>query len=241
MASGRATRDVRVLTAVLMTAGELRRVFVLARFAWAHGRRPWFAFMMAAGTVAVDILLHNSIVAPGLWRSGEVFASLPLSTELWRLPMSLFLPTPFLPVWGAAGQLLVVLGLGEILLGRWLTVSVAALGHVVATLSARAMIELCPGNVICLSSSLARSVDTGPSAAVTAVGACLLVAARCYRSAAVLSSVLLLTAIAAPGLDGREHVLALACGLSAGALCRRRSSAFVCDATASVHVEATKP
>lgn len=218
----RATRDMRVRTGVLIAAAELRRVLVLARFAWAQGRRPWFAMAMAAGTVAAYLLLHNSTVGPSLWRSGDVSASLPLSRELWRLPMSFFLPTPFLPVWGAAAQVFVVLGLGEILLGRWLTVAVAAFGHVAATLSARAMIELCPGNLVCLPTVLARAVDTGPSAAVTAVGACLLLAARCNRSAAVLSVALLIAAITAWGLDGQEHLVALACGLMAGALCRRR-------------------
>jgi hypothetical protein len=223
----RAIVDMFVMRAALITVGELRRVFVIARFAWKNGRRPWFAAMMAAGAVAVYVLLHNSVVAPWLWRAGDVTAALPLSTELWRLPLSLFVPTAFLPLWAAVGQLLVVLGLGEILLGRWVTVVVAALGHAVATLTARAMIEVCSGNLFCLPAGLAHAVDTGPSAAVTAVGACLLVTARCYRSAAVLSGALLIAAIAAPGLDGQEHLLALACGLIAGALCRRRSAVFV--------------
>ena len=207
--------------------GELRRVLVMARFAWENGRRLWFAVLMATGTLVVYILLHDSATAPLLLRSGDVLASLPLSQELLRLPMSLFLPTPFLPIWAATAQILVVLGLGELLLGRWLTVAVAALGHGAATLSARVMIQLCPGNVFCLPTAAAHMIDTGPSAAVTAVGACLLVATRCYRSAAVLTGALLIAGIAAPGLDGQEHLLALVCGLTVGVLCRRRASVFL--------------
>jgi hypothetical protein len=212
---------------VSVTFGELRRVLVLARVSWAHGRRPWFATLLALGSIVVYILLHNPIIGPELLRSGDVSASLPLSAELWRLPMSLFLPTRYLPVWGASAQLLVVLGLSELLLGRWLTGAVAAVGHVVATLSARLMIELCPGNLFCLPAVAAHVTDTGPSAAATAVGACLLVGAGCYRSVAVLSCALLVAAMAAPGLDGSEHLLALACGLVAGVLCRKRTCALV--------------
>jgi hypothetical protein len=211
-----------VVTVALVTVGELRRLLVLARFAWDNGRRPWFAVLMAAGTVVVYILLHST-VGPGLRSAGAVSASLPLSTELLRLPMSFFLPTEYLPVWGAAAQILVVLGLAEILVSRWLTVAVAAIGHVTATLCARAMVELCPGNLLCLPTAVAHVVDTGPSAASTAVGAFLLVATRCYCSAAILASVLLIAAIAAPGLDGQEHLLALACGLCAGALSRKNA------------------
>jgi hypothetical protein len=222
------THNPRAVAGVLIV-GELRRELMLARFAWMRGRRPWFAASMSAGTVLVYVLLQYSIVAAALWRSGDVSASLPLSTELFRLPMSMFLPTAYLPVWGAAAQLIVVLGLGEILIGRWVTVAVAAFGHVAATLGARAMIELCAGNLVCLPAVLGRVVDTGPSAAVTAVGACLLVATRCYRTAAVLSGALLVAVIAAPGIDGKEHFLALLCGLMAGVVCMRRSTSAECD------------
>jgi hypothetical protein len=177
---------------------------------------------MAAASLAVYGLLHDPSVAPGLLRAGAVSASLPLSVELWRLPMSLFLPTAFLPVWGAAAQLFIVLGAAEVLLGRWRTLAVAAAGHVVATLSARALIHYCPGNLVCLPAALSRAIDTGPSAAVTAVGACVLIATRSYRCAAVLCCALLIAGAVANGLDGEEHLVALACGLLAGVLVRIR-------------------
>lgn len=218
----RTSLDLRVPTNVLLTVGELRGVLLSARSALARGRHPWFAASMAAASLAVYGLLHDPSAAPALMRAGAVSASLPLSVELRRLPMSLFLPTPFLPVWGAAAQLFIVLGVAEVLLGRWLTLAVAAVGHVAATLSARAVIEYCPGNLLCLPAALSRAIDTGPSAAVTAVGACLLIATRSYRCAAVLCCALLIAGVAAHGLDGQEHLVALACGLFAGVLVRKR-------------------
>ena len=215
----------RLLIGAFVMAGEFRRVLASARREWAAGRRPWFAAALACLTIVVYLLLHDSAFAPTLWRSGEVSASLPLRTELWRLPMSLFLPTPFLPVWGAAAQLLVVIGLGELVLGRWLTVTVASFGHLAATLCARAMIELCPGNLACLPAIAAHVLDTGPSAAVTAVGVCLLLVARCYRATSVLVAALLVSAVVAHGLDGQEHLLALAFGVMAGVAGSRRATA----------------
>jgi hypothetical protein len=108
-------------------------------------------------------------------------------------------------------QLVIVLGVGELVLGRRLTVTVAVLGHVLATLTARAVIELG-----LLPVQLAHALDTGPSAAVTAVGACLFVVLGMRRCAVVLSVALLIAGVVAPGLDGIEHVVALSFGLLAG-------------------------
>ena len=200
---------------------ELRQVVLLARQAWANGRRPWLAVATASAAIAVAELLHSPTIAPALQRSGDVYASLPLPEELMRLPMSLLLPTPLLPLWGAVLQLLVVLALSELLLGRRLTVAVAGVGHVASTLAARAMIEVCSGYTFCLPAALAHAVDSGPSAAVTSVGACLLISVGCKRCAVVLSGALLVAAVALPGLDGAEHLVALLCGFTAGAVCRQ--------------------
>jgi len=206
---------------MLLTVGELRGGLLSARSALAQGGRPWFAASMAAASLAVYGLLHDPSLAPALLRAGAVSASLPLSVELWRLPMSLFLPTAFLPVWGAAAQLFIVLGVAEVLLGRWLTLALAAVGHVAATLSARAVIEYCPGDLLCLPAALSRAIDTGPSAAVTAVGhGCssppVRIAVPSYSAAPPRCG------RGAYGLDGQEHLVALACGLLAGVLVRRK-------------------
>jgi hypothetical protein len=195
---------------------EFKRLLVLVRTALASGRRPWLAIVLGATTVAVWVLLRNRVVGPDLWHSGAVYASLPLTTELSRLPMSLFLPTPLLPVWGAAAQLVLVIGIAEVVIGRWLTVLVATVGHVVATLSARVVIDSVHGSLLGLTPALGHVLDTGPSAAATAVGAYLLLVLGMNRGAVLLCISLAIAAAVAPGIDGVEHMVALACGLLAG-------------------------
>lgn len=195
---------------------ELRGLAVLAKEGWTKGRRPWLALALAAAVIVVSELLHDSAISTGLWRTGSVTAALPLTTELRRLPMSLFLPTPYLPVWGACAQLLVAVGVAELVIGRWMTLGVALAGHIGSTLAARLMMEVGPGTVFGLPRILAHTLDTGPSGASVAVGACLLVAVRKDRCAAILSIALLIAALVGPGIDGSEHLVALACGLLAG-------------------------
>ncbi|MCU1364225.1 MAG: hypothetical protein JWM55_2053 [Acidimicrobiaceae bacterium] len=207
--------------------GEFRRLATLAQEGWSRGTRPWLAVSAALASVLVSVMLHFHVFQPALWRSGDVYASLPLTTELARLPMSLFLPTPYLPLWAACLQLLVVVGLGELILGRWLTIMAAVAGHVGSTLVARALLESVHGYVFGLAPSLAHVLDTGPSAATTAAGACLLVCARLNRSVVLLSVALLGAAFIAPGVDGIEHLIALCCGVVVGATTRLVASKTV--------------
>jgi hypothetical protein len=202
---------------------EFQRLLFLVRAALAAGRRPWFALAMGASAIAVSLLLHNHSIGAAVWHSGAVYASLPLGTELVRLPMSLFLPTPLLPLWGAVLQLVVVLGISELLFGRLVTVVVAAIGHVGSTLVARVILDSIHGSLFGLSPALVHMLDTGPSAAVTAVGAYLLLAARMYRCTLLLVISLLAAALAIRGIDGVEHMVALACGLLAGYFVPRRA------------------
>ncbi len=203
---------------------DLGRLLVSARRGWQLGKRPWLAMALSVMTVLVYVFLHNPEFGHSMWRWGDVHASLPLGTELSRIPMSFLLPTPYLPIWGAAAQVLVVIGIGEMVLGRWLVVWVAVVGHVCATLTTRLVIEFGQGTVFALHPELARALDTGPSAAVTAVGACLLVSLRLNRLVFLLCGALIVSAIVAPGIDGQEHLVALACGLAFGVIdrCRHR-------------------
>jgi hypothetical protein len=195
------------------------------------GRRPWLGIGAGAIPIAVWALLRDHSIRPSLLHAGAVYASLPWPTELARLPMSLFLPTPLLPLWGAVLQLVVVLGICELVLGRWMTLAVAALGHVVATLTARVIIDHVHVGVLGLSASLAHALDTGPSAATTAVGAYLLLATGMKRCTALLCGGLLIAALAVPGIDGVEHLVALACGLGLGLATRHASTRRAADQT----------
>jgi hypothetical protein len=198
--------------------GEFLRLGYLARYRFSNGARPWLGIATALTSALVAVLLHFHVLRPELWRSGDVYAALPLSSELARLPMSLFLPTTYLPLWAACAQLLVVIGLGELILGRWLTIVVASVGHVGSTLLARVLLESVHGHVFGMTTALAHVLDTGPSAATTAVGACLLVTVRMNRCVLLLSAGLIAAALVAPGVDGVEHTSALAWGVTAGVL-----------------------
>jgi len=197
---------------------EFFHLWLLARYAWSRGVRPWLGIATALACVLVSVFLHFHILRPELWHSGDVYAALPLTSELARLPMSLFFPATYLPLWAACAQLLVVIGLGELILGRWLTIAVALVAHFGSTLIARTLLLSVHGHVLGLTPGLAHALDTGPSAATTAVGACLLIAARMNRSAVLLCVGLLVAALVAPGLDGVEHTAALIWGLLAGFL-----------------------
>jgi hypothetical protein len=197
---------------------EFVGLWLLARYRFSRGARPWLGIATALAAVVVAVFLHFHVLRPELWKSGDVYAALPVTSELARLPMSLFLPTTYLPLWAACAQLLVVIGLGEMILGRWLTIVVALVGHVGSTLVARLLLESVHGHVFGLVPSMARALDSGPSAATAAVGACLLVATRMHRSALLLSVSLIVAALITRGVDGVEHTNAIVIGGVAGLL-----------------------
>lgn len=196
---------------------EFTRLWLATRLGWMNGKRPWLGVSLALASIAVAVMVHFHVLSPELWRSGDVYASLPVTTELIRLPMSLFIPTAYLPLWGAILQLVLVIGLGELILGRSVTLLVAATGHVGSTLMARVLLQTPHAAFFGLAPAMARLLDTGPSGATTAVGACLLVALRMNRAAILLTLGLLVAALVAPGLDAVEHATALAVGVCAGA------------------------
>ena len=196
---------------------EFTRLWLATRLGWRNGKRPWLGVSLALASVAVALMVHFHVLSPELWRSGDVYAALPVTTELIRLPMSLFMPTAYLPLWGAILQLVLVIGLGELILGRSVSVLVAAAGHVGSTLMARVLLDAPHAALLGLTPAVARVLDTGPSGATTAVGACLLVALRMNRAAILLILGLLLAAFVAPGLDAVEHTTALLLGVCAGA------------------------
>jgi hypothetical protein len=199
---------------------ELRLLVAVARHRLTQRDRPWLGVAVAGVTALVALMLRLHYLSPDLWRSGAVYASLPLKSELARLPMSFFLPTPYLPVWAASGQIFIVFGLGEMILGRWLTVIVAMVGHFGSSLVAFVILNAVHQSVFGLTPALLHALDTGPSAATTAAGACLLVAIRMKRCVWLLTLALFAAAVIAPGIDGVEHIVALVCGLFAGSAYR---------------------
>ncbi|SEK24100.1 hypothetical protein [Streptacidiphilus jiangxiensis] len=150
---------------------------------------------------------------------GVVRASLPLHVALSRTPLSLFVPAPDLPVWGAALQVFVVFGIAELTLGRIRTLVVAYAATLAATMYARQGIAMGPDRFFGLSYNAEFVRDTGPSVAVVALAVCIAWRYRARLTGAVLVASMISEAFALPNLAGAEHLVAIlsAISLAAGA------------------------
>lgn len=163
----------------------------------------------------------------------DIRAEYPWWRELLGLPGSMVAPAPSLPVWGSVAQVALVFAVAEAALGRRQAIGVALLGHAVATMSARAFIWLGPTVWSGLGPGYAHVLDTGPSAATVALTAYLAVVLRTPIVGIAALAGLLSELWVRPDLAGREHVVALAVGVIAGALClarqRRRNASMSAD------------
>lgn len=177
-------------------------------------RRGWRALAMTLGAVCLTALLHR--VQNRTWgrdfvaEVGGVRAEDPLWLALLRTPLSVFVPAPDLPVWGALAQILIVFGIAEACLGRWRTLAVAYAATLCGTLYARAGIWLGPGSPLGLPAADASVVDTGPSAAVVGLAVFLGWRYRAYVTAAVVIVAMVVEVLLKENLAGKEHLAAAA-------------------------------
>ncbi|WP_159664626.1 hypothetical protein [Streptomyces mexicanus] len=143
-------------------------------------------------------------------QAGGVRAADPLWAALLRTPLSLFVPAPDLPVWGALAQVLCVFCVAEICLGRRRTLTVAYVATLAGTLYARLGLALGPHRPLGLPAADAHVADTGPSAA--AVGLAVYVAGRCgaYVTAGAVCAAMAVEVALKENLAGKEHLAALA-------------------------------
>ncbi|MFG2623758.1 hypothetical protein [Streptomyces sp. NPDC048473] len=141
---------------------------------------------------------------------GAVRAEDPLWEALLRTPLSLFVPAPDLPVWGALAQILVVFGAAEICLGRWRTLMIAYVATLAGTLYARIGVALGPDGLFGLPSSDARIVDTGPSAAVVGVAVYVCCVYRAWLTGALVIVAMAVEVVFKNNLAGKEHLAAIA-------------------------------
>jgi hypothetical protein len=162
-----------------------------------------------ASVLALQVLQHTPSGAAVVQQAGVVQASLPLWQELLRTPLSLFVPAPDLPVWGAAGQVLLVFGIAEIALGRWRTLLLAYLGSLAGTLYARNGVRLGPHAVFGLPFDDAFVRDTGPSAAVVALAVCVAWHYRAWFTGGAVVLGIALEQALLPNLAGAEHLCAI--------------------------------
>ncbi|WP_318203935.1 hypothetical protein [Streptomyces sp. SCL15-4] len=140
---------------------------------------------------------------------GAVRAGDPLWAALLRTPLSLFVPAPDLPVWGALAQILLVFGIAELCLGRWRTLAIAYAATLAGTLYARLGVTLGAHAPFGLPWTDAQVVDTGPSAAV--VGLAVYVGWRygAYATAGAVTLAMVVEVLLKENLAGKEHLAAL--------------------------------
>jgi lysyl-tRNA synthetase, class II len=162
-----------------------------------------------------------------------VRANQPLLGSLLRVPLSLLVPAPGLPVWGAVLQVAVIGSLGEIVLGRRRFVGLALATQYIATMAGRVAAWIGHGHPYGLRPAAAFVRDTGPSAAVVAIGVAVAVLIGARRTAAVVITLLLVEIVGLHTLAGREHLAAIVVGLMVGVwwqLERRGGAAHVAGA-----------
>jgi len=170
-----------------------------------------------ASIVAFQVLQHTAAGAALVQRTGVIQASLPLWQELLRTPLSLFVPAPDLPVWGAAVQVFLVFGIAEVTLGRWRTLLLAVLGSLAGTLYARNGVRIGPHEVFGLPFADAFARDTGPSAAVVALAVCVAWRYRAWFTGGLLVLGLALEQALLPNMAGAEHLAAIVFAITASA------------------------
>lgn len=197
---------------------------VLAKAVRDHVRRHrWASAPLAVGAALLVLVFSVVQHLPGgetvVGRLGVVRAALPLGESLLRTPLSLYVPAPDLPVWGALVQVLLAFGAAEIVLGRRLTLAVAYAGTLAGTVFARVAVELGPEHLLGLPGVVAHVRDTGPSAAVVALAVCTAVRCRAWWTGGAVAAAMVVEAVLLPNLAGLEHVVAVAAALLiAGAL-----------------------
>ncbi|WP_405580647.1 hypothetical protein [Streptomyces sp. NBC_01190] len=184
-----------------------------------------------AGILGLQLLQHWPHTRGWVDRLGGVYATLPWWQELLRTPLSVFVPDPELPVWGLALQVVVVFGLAETTLRTRRTVVVALLATVAGSCFARYSLWIGPGGFLGLPGHELRLRDTGPSAAVVALGVYTACRYRMGWTAGAIALAMVVEVLCLPNLAGFEHlagvaaVLALTAAESARAAGRPRPAA----------------
>ena len=169
-----------------------------------------------AAVLLFQLVQHTPGGAVLVERIGVVRAALPLWESLLRTPLSLFVPAPDLPVWGAALQVLLVFGVAELTIGRWATLAVAYAGTLAGTLYARHGVHVGARgseHLFALPWEDAFVRDTGPSAAVVALAVYVTWRYRAWIVGGATVTAMVLEQALQPNLAGAEHLAAISCAL----------------------------
>jgi hypothetical protein len=163
-----------------------------------------------AGIVALQILQHSQGASDWVDRLGGVYATLPWWQALLRTPLSLFVPDPSLPIWGLMLQVVVVFGIAETTVGARRTLGVALLATLAGTAFARYSLWTGPHGFLGLPTHDLLVRDTGPSAAVVALGVYVACRYRAWWTAAAIVAAMVIEVVTITNLAGFEHLAGVA-------------------------------
>jgi hypothetical protein len=159
-----------------------------------------------AGVAVLQLLQHQRGTAAWVERLGGVYATLPWWQALLRTPVSVFLPDPWLPVWGLLLQVAVVFTVAETTIGPRRTLTTALLATLAGTSLARCSLWASPHRLPGLLPADLLVRDTGPSAAVVALGVLVCVRHRAWWTASLIVLAMTVEVVLLPNLAGYEHL-----------------------------------
>ncbi|WP_159450244.1 hypothetical protein [Actinacidiphila paucisporea] len=159
-----------------------------------------------AGILLLQLLQHGRGTSGWVERLGGVYAGLPWWQALLRTPLSVFLPDPWLPVWGLLLQVVVVFGIAEATVGPRRTLGVALLATLAGTGFARYSLWAGPHWPLGLPAHDLLVRDTGPSAAVVALGVYVALRYRAWWTVGAIVSAMVVEVVSLPNLAGYEHL-----------------------------------
>jgi len=169
------------------------------------------------GILLLQVVQHSDGVSDWVERLGGVYATLPWWLALLRTPLSLFVPDPSLPIWGLVVQVVVVFGIAETTLGARRTLGVALLATLAGTSFARWSLWAGPGALLGLAPQALNVRDTGPSAAVVALGIYAACRYRAWCTATAIALAMIVEVVWVTNLAGYEHLAGAAAVLSLAA------------------------
>ncbi|MFE2868021.1 hypothetical protein [Embleya sp. NPDC059259] len=202
--------------------GPLARTGGAVRGEWRRLTAVPVRELRAHGLLAIPLTVCTVLLTLGFWLAwrtawggdvvrvlGGVSAGIPLPLALLRTPVSLFVPAPDLPVWGALIQVLILFGLAELDLGARRTLVIAYVATLCGTLSARVMVGLGPDHLLGIDARDGDILDTGPSAAVAGLVVCIAMVRRAPILFVGVWALMIAEVVVKPNLAGREHIAAM--------------------------------
>jgi hypothetical protein len=162
-----------------------------------------------AGILALQLIQRAQGPSDWVDRLGGVYCTLPWWKALLRTPLSLFVPDPTLPVWGLLIQVVVVFGIAEITVGARRSLAIALYVTLAGTTFARYSLWVGPDGFLGLPVAELTGRDTGPSAAVVALGVYVACRYRAWWTAGAVVAAMVIEVVSLANLAGFEHLTAI--------------------------------